>query len=254
MSFSAVYPFYLPRNLAISIGDYFSSIKNQSIAEKQIPSKPSPLVTSPVEKQDPSTQPLTPITKFPDSTSKDYTPDTKNTGTGLKITELWLNSNTYMSSHIFPTGKVQLYVDVKAKDVSYAALINFLRQDETDKRTYQPGSFVCSDFAETLQHNATLAGLRCAYVNIEGIDHACNAFNTTDRGLVFIDDVRSMGRGPGNQDCIVSVSIGQGYCPKYLFPEAPVTHGNSYDYTTTWWEDPDCMGIVTDYHIYWTGR
>lgn len=49
---------------------------------------------------------------------------------------------------------------------------------------------VCADFAEVLHNNAELFGIKAAWVAInfeEGPGHALNAFQTTDRGLVFID-------------------------------------------------------------------
>jgi hypothetical protein len=164
-----------------------------------------------------------------------------------------------------------------AVDPSYSELIGFLEQDETDQFPYiyivgapgtyygsaeshvnlghvqniidgitQPGDpYVCADFAERLHNNAELAGLRCAYVSVglagsEG--HACNAFQTTDRGLVYVDCTGSSdSHGPDNMDKIVDVQVGEQYNPEYLFPSGG------------WYIPGGTMGIVTDFQVVWDG-
>jgi len=74
---------------------------------------------------------------------------------------------------------------------TWAELKAFLSTDSTESYTYQMGSFVCGDFAEMLHNNAERVGIRAAVVIVhftEGELHALNAFYTTDRGLVYIDD------------------------------------------------------------------
>ncbi len=75
-------------------------------------------------------------------------------------------------------------------DISWPELKEFLEQDDTDRLTYVEGSFDCSGFAITLRDSAARCGIRCAYVEIafavEG-GHALDAFETTDRGLVYVD-------------------------------------------------------------------
>jgi hypothetical protein len=78
-----------------------------------------------------------------------------------------------------------------ARNPSWAELFQFLLEDQTDKQTYSYSSFVCADFAEMLHNNAEKAGIRAGfvYVNLEGGEtHCLNVFETTDRGLIFIDD------------------------------------------------------------------
>jgi hypothetical protein len=76
-----------------------------------------------------------------------------------------------------------------------------------------------------LQNHAEEAGWRCAWVAIEfsgqSAGHALNAFQTTDRGLVFIDDTGALAGEPhpSNLDKVVDVKVGQAYTPVYLFPE-----------------------------------
>jgi len=73
-----------------------------------------------------------------------------------------------------------------ASDPTYDQLINFLNQDGTDALPYTT-SFVCANFADMLYNNAESDGIRAAYVVLDGINHALNAFQTTDKGLIYID-------------------------------------------------------------------
>ncbi|MFC2034119.1 hypothetical protein ACFLTT_01760 [Chloroflexota bacterium] len=73
---------------------------------------------------------------------------------------------------------------------SWAELKAFIEHDKTDELTYIKGKFDCDGFAITLRDNAWKNGYRCAYVqmsfgNEEG--HSLNAFETTDKGTVYID-------------------------------------------------------------------
>ena len=121
----------------------------------------------------------------------------------------------------------------KTHNPSWEELKAFLLKDDTDKMEYVFPTTVCEDFAKKLQKNAKEAGLRCAFVSVQldgypdwynlGISsytgHACNAFETTDRGLVYIDCTSSAsGSGPLHGDCIVDVQVGNNYLPKFIFP------------------------------------
>ncbi len=103
------------------------------------------------------------------------------------------------SGHVFTNGAIECGADGEpielinnpaATDPTYEELIAFIKEDPTDKHLYSQ-NYVCSDFAESVHNNAEAAGIRAAWVAIElmGRDegHACNAFETTDRGLVYID-------------------------------------------------------------------
>lgn len=57
-------------------------------------------------------------------------------------------------------------------------------QANAEGREYDTPS-VCSEYAEMLHNNAEEAGIRAGFVICT--DHAMNAFETVDRGLVFID-------------------------------------------------------------------
>ena len=78
-----------------------------------------------------------------------------------------------------------------ATDPTYAELVAFITVDSTDENSYVTMSYVCSDYAEEVHNNAEAAGIRAAWVGVDFEEddegHALNAFETTDRGLVYID-------------------------------------------------------------------
>jgi len=78
------------------------------------------------------------------------------------------------------------------RNPTWSELEAFLLQDTTDAIAYVADEFDCSGFAITLRDNASRQGFRCAFVSIgfgEGaIGHALNAFETTDKGLIYVDN------------------------------------------------------------------
>lgn len=76
------------------------------------------------------------------------------------------------------------------KDPSYQEMMSFISADDTDKAEYIKDEYECTDFATNLCNNAEEKGIRCAYVSIRfpgGSGHAIVAFNTIDRGLIYIE-------------------------------------------------------------------
>jgi len=76
------------------------------------------------------------------------------------------------------------------RDPSYQEMKNFLEQDETSEQEYLRNEYICVDFAANVKANAAKEGIRCVYVVIEYLGttgHAIVAFDTTDRGLVYIE-------------------------------------------------------------------
>ena len=107
-------------------------------------------------------------------------------------------------THVYIDGKIvaggdgepiELTDNPNATDPTYAELLAFLEADQTDKYSYIVGppkvAYICADFARDVHNNAEAAGIRAAWVGIDlesqAEGHALNAFQTTDRGLVFID-------------------------------------------------------------------
>lgn len=115
-------------------------------------------------------------------------------------------------------GLVVLINNKNARNPTYQELIYFLTNDNTDSYPYKsspllssimygdphdkvdkkfwldvingvtkPNSpYICADFAQMLHNNAEIAGIRAGYVCTE--DHAFNVFETTDKGIIYIDD------------------------------------------------------------------
>ena len=119
------------------------------------------------------------------------------------------------------------------RNPSWEELKAFLYNDTTDQLEYIFPIFVCENFARTLQENAKEANWRCAFVSVElsgypdwfnyGIpsntSHALNAFETTDRGLIYIDCTNTADKGYyGNADKTVDVEVGKEYIPISIFP------------------------------------
>jgi len=99
-----------------------------------------------------------------------------------------------------PSDYIHLTNNDWATDPTWAELEAFLVADLTDENAYVPGSYVCGSFAEDVHNNAEAAGIRAAWVALEfagdGEGHACNAFQTADRGLVYVD---CTGDRPGDE-------------------------------------------------------
>lgn len=117
---------------------------------------------------------------------------------------------------------------------------------------------ICADFAERLHNEAEMAGIRCAYVSLDMIGysdpyslgiasdagHACNAFQTTDKGLIYIDATGWVSNIPHPSRAMSSVNIivGQQYSPISLFPEEG------------WQSANESMGTVTNIFLTWDGN
>jgi len=95
--------------------------------------------------------------------------------------------------------------EVKLRDPTWEELKEFLKQDDTNEMVYKLHEFDCTGFAIMLRDHAWARGYRCAFVDInfkEG-GHNINAFQTVDKGLVYVDTV--------NGDAIAYVEVGKPY-------------------------------------------
>ena len=115
---------------------------------------------------------------------------------------------------------VKLHNNPNAKDVPWSELKAFLANDKTDEQQYS-STFVCADFALTLHESAENAGIKAAVVAVEfendSTGHALDAFRTTDKGLVYIDDTRPRSF-PCSADTTVSLEVGKEYSSQLVFP------------------------------------
>jgi hypothetical protein len=104
--------------------------------------------------------------------------------------------------------KLVLNNNPNAKEPTYAELVDFLQKDKTDEIPYSD-SFQCGDFAERTHNNMEAAGIKAAFAASDNCDHAINAVQTSDRGLVYVDTTGQPG-GATNQDKIVKMEDGRG--------------------------------------------
>lgn len=78
------------------------------------------------------------------------------------------------------------------RNPAWEELKRFIETDKTDTLEYIPDEFDCEGFTITLRDHAWRRGFRSGYValglgeNVSG--HTLNAFQTTDKGLVYIDN------------------------------------------------------------------
>lgn len=91
---------------------------------------------------------------------------------------------------------VTLINNESSTDPTWNELISFLKIDDTDRILYQDDTYASFDFAERLHNNAEKAGIRASFVVIDFYDnnevHALNAFETTDKGLTYVDCTGSL--------------------------------------------------------------
>jgi ssDNA-binding Zn-finger/Zn-ribbon topoisomerase 1 len=151
---------------------------------------------------------------------------------------------------------IELINNPDAKNPTWEELKSFLSQDNTEKHLYIESSFTCAEFAEILHNNAEKAGIRAAFVTVDfgpeylcgvppiedflagcrgycGGLHACNAFQTTDRGLIYIDDT-GLEDGDG-EDCTVSLVAGTTYRPESIFSDSEwCIVGRTSGFSITW--------------------
>ena len=163
-------------------------------------------------------------------------PDSQGTqaqGAGVEVTVHPHEGNTYWvgaDGH-----QISLINNNSAVNPTYSQLLSFIKEDKTDEQRYIPGKYTCGDFAETVHNNAEKAGYKAGWVTIEGINHCCNVFQTSDEGIIYID---CTGSPNGEKSCDTSVKLENGieYQPIPLFIK------NYYIYP---------MGIVSSYKVYW---
>jgi len=123
---------------------------------------------------------------------------------------------------------IELINNPNATNPTYTELVAFIKEDSTDEHPYRDDSlfpvsllYICSDFAEDVHNNAEVAGIKAAWVGIDFEEddeaHALNAFDTTDKGLVYIDCTRGsslsplLEENPTSWDTVAYVEIGKEY-------------------------------------------
>lgn len=122
--------------------------------------------------------------------------------------------------------------------------------------------YKCGDFAERLHNNAELAGIRCGYVDVElsgyvdrnnlGIPsnsgHALVIFQTTDRGLIYVDDTGNLASDV-SEDRVAYLEKGQPYGCIGL--EVASTFGFDYSGYNKWLAQRDTRkDLLNKYEVF----
>ncbi len=119
-------------------------------------------------------------------------------------------------------------------------MVAFIKADDTDFRDYVENAYVCADFAEDVHNNAEAAGIRAGWValSFDGTEegHALNSFETTDRGLIYIDCTNKSPENIENTasswDTVAYVEMGK----RYGVLDIDVVTSSPYDYYTLQYE------------------
>ncbi len=128
--------------------------------------------------------------------------------------------------YVYPNGSTCYIAEYRnATDPSFNELLAFLAADTTESKTYISGAYVCENFAIELHNNAERNNITAHIVDIELVGsegHMITAFNTTDRGTVYIDDTGLTSdqkmKGAPAVDKIVYPEAGKAYLTSDLFP------------------------------------
>jgi flagellar biosynthesis/type III secretory pathway protein FliH len=100
------------------------------------------------------------------------------------------------------------------RDPTSLEALNFIAADRTNNIPYDVNTFNCQDFSATVKRNAFNVGYRAffVYIDYETTSHSVVAFNTTDKGIIFIEP---------QFDKIVKVEVGKNYSTENGFVYNP---------------------------------
>jgi len=78
---------------------------------------------------------------------------------------------------------------VTLKNPTFHELRDFILTDPTSRNKFVLNQYECRHFATDVNNNADAEGLRCAFILLcyDRGQHAVVAFDTTDRGMVYIE-------------------------------------------------------------------
>jgi len=78
---------------------------------------------------------------------------------------------------------------IELKNPTFQEVKDFILEDTTSRNKFVLNQYECRHFATEVNNNAEAEGLRCAFVLLcfEKGQHGVVAFDTTDRGLVYIE-------------------------------------------------------------------
>jgi hypothetical protein len=75
------------------------------------------------------------------------------------------------------------------RDPTYQEVKDFLKADKTNTNLYITAKYVCENFSADTVANAQKQKIRngCVQITLAGIRHALIAFNTTDKGIIYVE-------------------------------------------------------------------
>ncbi len=138
------------------------------------------------------------------------------------------------------------YTDRKLRDPTYLEMEEFLARDRTNSNG--DDSYICGNFANDVKKSAIAKGIRCAGAIIwfrekifgnEVRKHALVAFQTADRGIIFIEPQR---------DKEVKVALGIRYFKDNGLKEWV---SEDFDDVIIIWVSDDFDDTITKIEIYW---
>jgi hypothetical protein len=95
--------------------------------------------------------------------------------------------------------------------ITWTELVSFLEKDHTNWNPYVPGKYTCLDFSRDLVANAAAQGIKAWIVAVDfksgGPGHAFVAFETIDRGVIFVE--------PQADDTYPTVVVGKNLCDSW---------------------------------------
>jgi hypothetical protein len=118
---------------------------------------------------------------------------------------LWKYWSCFLSIILLATLAITLVSSVNLRNPTYLETQQFITLDKTESHKYIEESYTCINFATDFRNNALRAGYECDYVFVyfpDSRSHVLNCFNTTDKGLVFVEP---------QLDCFVNLTVGRSY-------------------------------------------
>lgn len=118
---------------------------------------------------------------------KDTTPQKAVSTEAPSAVPTWSSPVTYAESVISSVGSGSQSITLK--NPTFQELKDFILKDPTNRNKFVLNQYECRHFATEVNNNAEAEGLRSAFVLLcyDRGQHAVVAFDTTDRGLVYIE-------------------------------------------------------------------
>ncbi len=123
----------------------------------------------------------------------------------ILIHSLWKRKSFILAFVFLATLSTTFVSSAILRNPTFLEAQEFVASDKTDSHPYINGSYTCANFAADFRNNALGAGYECGIAFLyfpDNKSHALNCFNTTDKGLVFVEP---------QLDKFVNVTIGKSY-------------------------------------------